>query len=1447
MAGGKCPAVVTVIALLISLQNGAADDEPFGFTCPVGSQVILGQHLVSTAMQNCTFSRTDGANGQGYQANYTELLDVDSVEYALNTTGRYSYTCGNHSGNISVVLSQYHIALCQGCERHVHTIVNGTAVAWTVANEPCGMVTITSEKGVVNVSDASYTFDSNGDFLLQCSKIPATRAAIRVVSSCSSSSSSSNSNSNSSQAQSTASYLPLLYAHAAAMILTFGVLLPVGAFMAHNRKHLVHKLMQPATTVLGLAGLALVVAYVQMTSRAHFRQTVHAVVGVVVLRLDVGHSPAARARAMEAMASGGLAIWPAPKVAAITVGVLYGAWLLAIAAIYVLVVVGGVCKERSEHSFKTNGTDMEAIAPAPSRPRTNSILKPLSKGVISEAKMVQLRKKSIDYLEAVHQCNKLNKELGLTTPHPVAMDADQSTLTAETDLSRTEEEPKRENSNGSLTPPPQHTLPPSHIQQQPFLSPEPQTPPPTQEDKSLNMIISTSDEEGEGLSEKEEVPDLELDRFNRTSSPRPVKKAHSFNVPPRHLDLDLESHGDSLRVTRHSVKPKTPPKPPMDELSVEIPTGKPGNLNARRRRPALVPPIITTTPAEESDCVFTKQVSLDSDVGRDLSPCPSTSSLQNESSKPRKKKVSVAPLEAIPIPPTPVALRPPSMSRSASFAQTNVFSDNALRSVMQMSHDAIVCANAAGDIVFWSAGAVKMFGYTPGEAIGSSLEVHGLSKNGHEFPVEVNVTSFVIDGELFYTGVISELVPKNAQGRSRGTSVSTMGSENHECTMKQKALAVGAQMKMAHKLKSAEHITHKELENILATSLAASKIEVQLLCLIQPRQLEEMITGIMKAGDPGNTGVVTFMNLLPLLYQHRLYISESGLIVRYGKTKSNRGGTTRHQRTLSQVKNFFHLNASFLLWFGVYLAANAALVMGGMLSNGRSGWERWAYGTGPVLSMSCVLVLLPTMSSLIQAMSSAQWMAKLLPLHRSVHFHLAMAVGVAFWSAVHVTLHLCSFALDTHNTTTGAGGKEEESRSDYFMSSLVTHLCPAVTGLMILVALGLMCVSALPVIRKRMRFIAFYMIHWMTTILVYVLILIHGDWYWNPSFWKWLLPLVFAMGFELVHRHWITPKYTVAVKTAGPYDDISRVTVIETEKPKQFDFIPGQFVMLNFQKIDYFGWHRCYISSGPKEPKLTIYVPKEGNVWFTEMFLTMKAHPFNRVISQSNSTSEEKKASPPTECLSEQLTLQFSGPYGPGSNSVFDYKISALVCAGDGPHASKSLLSKLLQYRKHNSCLCGCHPILTKLYFVWVIPSGNDFEWFTDYLSDLCLDEHLQRYLDIRVFLTNIDSPPDELASALLQLGLKTAGESCIGRRPSQPQLNNLYSMTSYGIPDFDGLLEYIYTQHSNLWSEGSDQMEIGVFTLGDIHKTMLDDLNKACRTATRPGQVLFKQSRIAS
>lgn len=81
-------------------------------------------------------------------------------------------------------------------------------------------------------------------------------------------------------------------------------------------------------------------------------------------------------------------------------------------------------------------------------------------------------------------------------------------------------------------------------------------------------------------------------------------------------------------------------------------------------------------------------------------------------------------------------------------------------------------------------------------------------------------------------------------------------------------------------------------------------------------------------------------------------------------------------------------------------------------------------------------------------------------------------------------------------------------------------------------------------------------------------------------------------------------------------------------------------------------------------------------------------------------------------------------------------------------------------------------------------------QWFTDFLSDIIEDKHIQRYLDIRIYLTNINSPPDELASALIHLALKTGGPALSVKRPSQPQLSKLHANTSYGTPDFESLLD---------------------------------------------------------
>lgn len=50
-----------------------------------------------------------------------------------------------------------------------------------------------------------------------------------------------------------------------------------------------------------------------------------------------------------------------------------------------------------------------------------------------------------------------------------------------------------------------------------------------------------------------------------------------------------------------------------------------------------------------------------------------------------------------------------------------------------------------------------------------------MSKTGNEFAVDVVVSSFVIEGEIFYTGIITEIA--NQGGLTRNQSVSALSTE----------------------------------------------------------------------------------------------------------------------------------------------------------------------------------------------------------------------------------------------------------------------------------------------------------------------------------------------------------------------------------------------------------------------------------------------------------------------------------------------------------------------------------------------------------------------------------------------------------------------------------------------------------------------------------------------
>jgi len=111
------------------------------------------------------------------------------------------------------------------------------------------------------------------------------------------------------------------------------------------------------------------------------------------------------------------------------------------------------------------------------------------------------------------------------------------------------------------------------------------------------------------------------------------------------------------------------------------------------------------------------------------------------------------------------------------------------RSVTESAKDAIISADRNGNIIFWNKASQKMFEYTEEEAIGQPLEilmpegfkaahqegmarhissgesgvigqtieVAGLTKNGHEFPIELSVSTWTAGEEIFYTGIIRDV------------------------------------------------------------------------------------------------------------------------------------------------------------------------------------------------------------------------------------------------------------------------------------------------------------------------------------------------------------------------------------------------------------------------------------------------------------------------------------------------------------------------------------------------------------------------------------------------------------------------------------------------------------------------------------------------------------------
>ncbi|MBI3793381.1 MAG: PAS domain S-box protein [Nitrospinae bacterium] len=116
-------------------------------------------------------------------------------------------------------------------------------------------------------------------------------------------------------------------------------------------------------------------------------------------------------------------------------------------------------------------------------------------------------------------------------------------------------------------------------------------------------------------------------------------------------------------------------------------------------------------------------------------------------------------------------------------------SEVGFRSLVETATDAIISVDSSGMVTFWNSSAAKMFGYAADEVIGKNLVViiperhralhraglesvasggvrkiigatvatEGLKKGGDEFPVELTLATWEVDGEKFFTAIIRDI------------------------------------------------------------------------------------------------------------------------------------------------------------------------------------------------------------------------------------------------------------------------------------------------------------------------------------------------------------------------------------------------------------------------------------------------------------------------------------------------------------------------------------------------------------------------------------------------------------------------------------------------------------------------------------------------------------------
>ncbi|KAL5457609.1 hypothetical protein EMCRGX_G034884 [Ephydatia muelleri] len=501
--------------------------------------------------------------------------------------------------------------------------------------------------------------------------------------------------------------------------------------------------------------------------------------------------------------------------------------------------------------------------------------------------------------------------------------------------------------------------------------------------------------------------------------------------------------------------------------------------------------------------------------------------------------------------------------------------------------------------------------------------------------------------------------------------------------------------------------------------------------------------------------------------------------------------------------------------------------------------EALAFARGPaiIINFNIILILLPVCRNLISLIrGTGRCMPRTVKrvLDKNLTFHKAVAWTIIAASAMHIMAHYYNYEriaaavrLNKLNNTEGVrllpSGtvRLELLPANISLNPIAVCLVTAagLTGHVITLALFLMVTSSLEFIRR-----SYFEIFWYTHHLFVIFLLglafhqfqqllpvqtnaenVTGllhipsvcslqslDSCTPPKFnaapplsWTFMLAGLLIYIIERVIRFVRSLQRVVIIKVV---QHPSKTIELQMRK-KGFHTEAGQYVFINVPSVAYFEWHPFTLTSSPEEDYFSVHIRIVGD-WSEEL------------SKQLGSGRDGFKQS------WELPLITIDGPFGTASEDVFEHEVGMLVGAGIGvtPFASilKSVFYKLTTEKKIS---------LKKVYFYWICPEPQSFEWFASMLSSV--EEQLTArgmsdFLDIHIYLSRGWKDKDAFAVYLRE------GEE-------RDAVTGLQARTHYGRPDWSNIFDEISLSHANT--------DVGVFFCGP--PALSHNLHEKCNQYT--------------